>query len=264
MSATTVQARLFPQALPALRTLDYAGVCIQARQVGGDYYDFLNLGQDRLGLVLGDISGKGIAGALLMANLQANLRSQCAFAVDDLPRLLRGVNALFYDNTADSAYASLFFAEYADQAERLRYVSCGHLPALLLRGDDVLRLDSTCTVLGLFGLYVAQVTGSFVVAGAHLIAPEEGVLIKVIGIPVFFSAAVGTTFVHSASRAASVPEATWVRFVEDTSIRYRSRGCPRLGSDRVFLRESPHAGTFECQPVTPCARGRRSAQLLSR
>jgi phosphoserine phosphatase RsbU/P len=148
--AKQVQARLFPQTLPALRTLDYAGVCIQARQVGGDYYDFLNLGQERLGLVLGDISGKGIAGALLMANLQANLRSQCALAVDDLQRLLRGVNALFYENTADSAYASLFFAEYADQAERLRYVSCGHLPALLLRGDEVLRLDSTCTVLGLF------------------------------------------------------------------------------------------------------------------
>ena len=62
--AKRVQARLFPQTFPPLRTLDYAGVCIQARQVGGDYYDFLNLGQERLALVLGDISGKGIAGAL--------------------------------------------------------------------------------------------------------------------------------------------------------------------------------------------------------
>ena len=148
--AKQVQARLFPQTLPPLRTLDYAGVCIQARQVGGDYYDFLNLGKERLALVLGDISGKGIAGALLMANLQANLRSQCAHAVDDLQNLLRCVNALFYDNTVDSAYASLFFAEYDDQAQRLRYVNCGHLCALLLRGDELLRLDSTCTVLGLF------------------------------------------------------------------------------------------------------------------
>lgn len=149
--AKQVQARLFPQTLPPLRTLDYAGVCIQARQVGGDYYDFLNLGRERLGLVLGDISGKGIAGALLMANLQANLRSQCAHAVDDLQRLLRCVNDLFYDNTPDSSYASLFFGEYDDQAQRLRYVNCGHLCALLLRGDDtLLRLDSTCTVLGLF------------------------------------------------------------------------------------------------------------------
>ena len=149
--AKQVQARLFPQMFPSLKTLDYAGICIQARQVGGDYYDFLSLGQERLGLVLGDISGKGIAGALLMANLQANLRSQCIVAVDDPQRLLRSVNQLFYDNTADSSYATLFFAEYDDQAQRLRYANCGHLSGLLLRGDNTLeRLDSNCTVLGLF------------------------------------------------------------------------------------------------------------------
>ena len=149
--ARQVQARLFPQSFPPLKTLDYAGVCIQARQVGGDYYDFLNLGQERLGMVLGDISGKGIAGALLMANLQANLRSQCAIAVDELQRLLQSVNQLFYDNTPDNAYATLFFAEYHDQARRLRYANCGHLSALLLRGNDTLeRLESTGTVLGLF------------------------------------------------------------------------------------------------------------------
>ena len=149
--ARQVQARLFPQSFPSLKTLDYAGVCIQARQVGGDYYDFLNLGQGRLGLVLGDISGKGIAGAPLMANLQANLRSLCAIAVDEPQRLLRSVNQLFYDNTPDNAYATLFFAEYHDQAQRLRYANCGHLSALLLRGNDTLeRLDSTATVLGLF------------------------------------------------------------------------------------------------------------------
>jgi catechol 2,3-dioxygenase-like lactoylglutathione lyase family enzyme len=78
--AKQVQARLFPQTAPALQTLDYAGVCIQARHVGGDYYDFLSFGPGRVGLVLGDISGKGIAAALLMANLQANMRSQLALA----------------------------------------------------------------------------------------------------------------------------------------------------------------------------------------
>ncbi|MBZ5663770.1 MAG: SpoIIE family protein phosphatase [Acidobacteriia bacterium] len=149
--AKQVQARLFPQTFPPLRTLDYAGVCIQARQVGGDYYDFLNLGEDRVGLVLGDIAGKGIAGALLMANLQANLRSQCTIAWHEPQRLLRSVNELFYDNTADHAYATLFFAEYNDRAQHMRYVNCGHLPALVLRGNDTFeRLNSTCTVLGLF------------------------------------------------------------------------------------------------------------------
>ncbi|MGH9505195.1 MAG: PP2C family protein-serine/threonine phosphatase [Terriglobales bacterium] len=149
--ARQVQARLFPQTFPSLRTLDYAGVCIQARQVGGDYYDFLGLGPDRMGLVLGDISGKGIAGALLMANLQANLRSQRVIALDNPQQLLRSVNQLFYDNTAENSYATLFFAEYDDQAQRLRYINCGHLSGLLLRANDTLeRLDSNCTVLGLF------------------------------------------------------------------------------------------------------------------
>ena len=149
--AKQVQARLFPQTQPTLRTLDYAGMCIQARQVGGDYYDFLNLGRDRLGLVLGDISGKGIAGALLMANLQANLRSQCAIAWDETDRFLRSVNQLFCDNTPENAFATLFFAEYDDAHRRLRYANCGHPAALILReSGNFLRLDSTCTVLGLF------------------------------------------------------------------------------------------------------------------
>jgi serine phosphatase RsbU (regulator of sigma subunit)/catechol 2,3-dioxygenase-like lactoylglutathione lyase family enzyme len=149
--AKQVQARLFPQSQPPSKTLEYAGLCIQARKVGGDYYDFLHLGSDRLGFVIGDISGKGIAAALLMANLQANLRSQCAIALDQPQRLLRSVNQLFCDNTPDGAFATLFFAEYDDTACRLRYANCGHLPALLLRSDSsVERLDATATVLGIF------------------------------------------------------------------------------------------------------------------
>ncbi len=149
--AKQVQARLFPQTLPPLKTLEYSGLCIQARKVGGDYYDFLNLGRGRLGFVIGDISGKGIAAALLMANLQANLRSQCALALDQPQRLLCSVNQLFCDNTPDGSFATLFFAEYDDTSSRLRYANCGHLPALLLHSDDTVeRLDATATVLGIF------------------------------------------------------------------------------------------------------------------
>jgi serine phosphatase RsbU (regulator of sigma subunit) len=174
--AKQVQARLFPQTFPPLRTLDYAGVCIQARQVGGDYYDFLNLGQERLAFVLGDISGKGIAGALLMANLQATLRSQCIVGLDDPQRLLRSVNQLFYDNTADSSYATLFFAEYDDPGQRLRYVNCGHLSGLLLRGDDrVERLDSTCTVLGLFKEWDCSIAECHILCGDLLALYTDGV-----------------------------------------------------------------------------------------
>jgi serine phosphatase RsbU (regulator of sigma subunit) len=149
--AKQVQARLFPQRLPPIETLEYAGVCIQARQVGGDYYDFLDLGHGRFGLVIADISGKGIAAALLMANLQANLRSQCAIALDQPERWLGSVNQLFHQSTDESAYATLFFAEYDDQTRRLRYANCGHLAGLIIRSDNrVERLDATGTVLGLF------------------------------------------------------------------------------------------------------------------
>jgi serine phosphatase RsbU (regulator of sigma subunit)/predicted enzyme related to lactoylglutathione lyase len=149
--AMQVQARLFPQRMPTMRALEYAGACVQTRRVGGDYYDFLDLGQERLGLVIGDIVGKGMPAALLMANLQANLRSQCAIAVEQPEQLLRSVNRLFYENTADNAYATFFYSEFDDRTGRLRYGNCGHLPGLLVRAQGgVDHLASTAPVLGLF------------------------------------------------------------------------------------------------------------------
>ena len=95
--------------------------------------------------------GKGIAAALLMANLQANLRSQVAFALDEPRRLLQSVNSLFCENSPEGSFASLFFADYHDPSGALRYVNCGHLCALVLRRDGALdKLEATSTVLGLF------------------------------------------------------------------------------------------------------------------
>ena len=174
--AKQVQARLFPQTLPPLKTLEYAGVCRQARQVGGDYYDFLDLGSERLGFVIGDISGKGIAAALLMANLQANLRSQSAIAVDQPQRLLRSVNQLFCENTTDGAFATLFFAEYDDATRRLRYANCGHLAALLLRCDDSIeRLESTATVLGVFKSWDCEISETQISPGDILALYTDGI-----------------------------------------------------------------------------------------
>jgi serine phosphatase RsbU (regulator of sigma subunit) len=174
--AKQVQARLFPQSSPRLNSLDFAGICIQAREVGGDYYDFLDLGQDRLGLVIGDISGKGIAAALLMANLQANLRSQCAIALDQPQRMLRSVNRLFYENTSDNAYATLVFVLYEETARRLRYVNCGHHSALLLRANGTLeRLNSTCTVLGLFREWECPIEERCLCPGDTLVLYTDGV-----------------------------------------------------------------------------------------
>ncbi|MBI4907950.1 MAG: SpoIIE family protein phosphatase [Acidobacteria bacterium] len=174
--AKQVQARLFPQRLPAIRTLEYAGTCIQAQKVGGDYYDCLELGQDRFALVLGDIAGKGIAAALLMANLQASLRSQCAIALDRPQVLLRSVNRLFYENSTESAYATLFFAEYDDRTRRLRYSNCGHLAALLLKPDNAVeKLDSTGTVLGLFPQWDCSLAEHTLFPGDTLVLYTDGI-----------------------------------------------------------------------------------------
>ena len=174
--AKQVQARLFPQIQPQVKTLEYAGLCLQARQVGGDYFDFLDLGQQHIGLVIGDVSGKGIAAALLMANLQANVRSQCALALTHPELFLRSVNRLFYENTVDSAYASLFFAEYDDESQRLRYANCGHLSGFILSSDDTCRrLESTGTLLGLFQDWECQIAEVELSSGDLLSLYTDGV-----------------------------------------------------------------------------------------
>jgi serine phosphatase RsbU (regulator of sigma subunit)/catechol 2,3-dioxygenase-like lactoylglutathione lyase family enzyme len=173
--ATQVQARLFPQRLPPVPGLDYAGVCLQARSVGGDYYDFLDLGTERVALVAGDIAGKGIAAALLMANLQANLRSQCVNAVEHPDRVLNFVNRLLYENTDAHAYATLFFAEFDHRTGCLRYANCGHLAALVLRSDDVIeRLEPTCTVIGMFQEWRCTLADSRIQSGDLLAIYTDG------------------------------------------------------------------------------------------
>ena len=174
--AKEVQSRLFPQRMPPLRTLSYAGRCLQARQVGGDYYDFLDLGSGRLGLVIGDVAGKGFAAALLMANLQADLRSQCALALDDLAAMLDSVNRLFYENTPDSSYATLFFAEYDDRSRRMRYANCGHLPPLLTRrAGGTEQLGATSTVLGLFPDWECAIAETRLEPGDSLVLYTDGI-----------------------------------------------------------------------------------------
>ena len=158
--ARQTQARLFPQMPPPLKSLDCQGACFQARAVGGDYFDFLDFGREHVGLVIGDVSGKGTAAALLMANLQAHLRNlrptywsrpYTPFAVGQPTRFLRTVNRLLFENTGGNAYSTLFFGEFDDTTRRLRYANCGHPSALLLQSDGRLeRLASTSTVLGLF------------------------------------------------------------------------------------------------------------------
>jgi uncharacterized protein YndB with AHSA1/START domain len=174
--AREVQARLMPRSQPVLRTLDYRGRCVQANGVGGDYYDFLSLDPGTTGFVLSDVAGKGIPAALLMASLQASLRSQSALAIEDLPRLLRSVNHLFHESTEAHRFATLFFGIYDDSTCRLRYENCGHNPPLLVgQGGRVRRLKGTATVLGMAEPWECSVTEVELNPGDVLVIYSDGV-----------------------------------------------------------------------------------------
>ena len=147
--AREVQERLFPQKFPVIAGLDCAGYCRPARGVGGDYYDFLELEDGRLGIAIGDVSGKGIAAALLMASLQASLRGQTLAGLHDLSALMSNVNRLVYDASTSNRYATFFYGEYDPVSRRFNFVNAGHNPPVILRGGEVLRLEAGGPVVGL-------------------------------------------------------------------------------------------------------------------
>jgi hypothetical protein len=174
--AREVQRKLLPQHMPRLETLDYAGSCEPAWTVGGDYYDFLDKGNGRVGFVLADVSGKGVSAALLMANLQASIRSQYVGALEDLGGLFRSVNKLFYESVMSGFFATLFFAEYFDATRRLRYVNCGHCPAFLFRANSHCeKLHATATVLGMFESWDCTVGEATISCGDILVVYSDGV-----------------------------------------------------------------------------------------
>ena len=157
--AREVQERLFPQSYPVVAGVDMAGCCRPAQAVGGDYYDFFLVeGAEpdtvsRLAFAVGDISGKGISASLLMASLRASLRSlarmQTAGEEPDLAGLMEHVNQLVFEASTSNRYATFFFAEFAPETRVLTYVNAGHNPPMVLRGETVLPLAATGTVIGL-------------------------------------------------------------------------------------------------------------------
>lgn len=155
-AAASVQQRMFPKMPNRLNTLDYAGVCHAASNVGGDYYDFLDAGRSesgeaRMAFLLADVSGKGVPAALLMANLQACFRSRGPEVLAKPADLLRCVNRHFFESTPTDRFATLFYGVYDDSTRRLRYVNCGHCPALLKRASrEIETLKPTALPIGAF------------------------------------------------------------------------------------------------------------------
>jgi len=150
--AREVQQRLLPQSYPQMSGVACFGVCRPAREVGGDYFDFVELPDAALGIAIGDVSGKGIPASLLMASLQASLRGQTLVEDQNLETLMANVNRLVYAASPVNRYATFFYAHYEPESRRLSYVNAGHNPPLVIpraNGHSVTRLDAGGPPVGL-------------------------------------------------------------------------------------------------------------------
>lgn len=163
--ARDVQHELLPRTVPVARGLDLAAVCRPAIGVGGDFYDFLAHGEDRVGIVIADVSGKGIPAALLMAGLQASVRSLAAPGISPA-EVNRRVNDLLHESTSDARYATLFLALYDGRERTLRYSNAGHYPPVLLGRDGAQFLPAS-------GLPIGALPGAAYGEGARNVEPGD-------------------------------------------------------------------------------------------
>jgi sigma-B regulation protein RsbU (phosphoserine phosphatase) len=167
--AREVQDQLFPRTLPKIRGVEIEAICKAARAVSGDYYDFIQLSPTHLAIAIADISGKGISAALLMASLQAALRSQVLVAGSEImstSELVSRLNKHLVRNTGDDRFATFFIAVYDSATRNLRYTNAGHLPSFLLSKDSALHLDKGGMVLGVVEDYCYE-------EGAVLVPPDS-------------------------------------------------------------------------------------------
>jgi sigma-B regulation protein RsbU (phosphoserine phosphatase) len=150
-SACDVQQRFMQHAAPAIDTLDYSAKCRQVHELGGDFYDFVPLADSRLALAVGDASGKGVAAALMISNVQSSLRTAALFSGDNGAAMLRAVNRQVYATSLADRYATLFYGVFDRTARTLRYVNAGHNPPMVMRRDGSMDwLETGGAPVGLF------------------------------------------------------------------------------------------------------------------
>jgi sigma-B regulation protein RsbU (phosphoserine phosphatase) len=177
--AREVQERLFPQEFPVIDGVSLAGHCRPQQGVGGDYYDSFLLDDGRMGLAIGDVSGKGISAALLMASLRASLRGMTLDAPRDLAAMMEKVNHLVYEASATNRYATFFFATYDMATRELIYVNAGHNAPFLIRRDGnkfgVERLEAGGPVVGLLPFAKYEEQRCILQSGDLLLAYTDGI-----------------------------------------------------------------------------------------
>src|SRR5712691_3938032 len=147
--AAKVQQELFPRVLPKVPGLDYGGICRPARGVSGDYYDFLVLGDGKLGLLLADVSGKGMPAALLGPSLRAAVRTPARTPNAACGEVLAKANRLLFETTAAERFATVFYGVYDSAARNLTYANAGHYPPMLLHQGECLQLESLTPPVGM-------------------------------------------------------------------------------------------------------------------
>jgi len=177
--AREVQNQLFPQRVPSVPGVEIEAICKAARTVSGDYYDFIELSPTRIAIAIADISGKGISAALLMASLQAALRSQLLAPGSETlstAELVGRLNVHLTRNTADDRFATFFIGVYDSETRLLRYTNAGHLPAFCLCGDHAVYLDKGGMVLGVFEDYEFVQGVETVPPNAVLIGYSDGLV----------------------------------------------------------------------------------------
>ncbi len=177
--ASEVQNQLFPQKMPAVGGVELEAICKAARTVSGDYYDFIQLSPTHLAIALADISGKGISAALLMASLQAALRSQLLAAGSETmstAELVARLNMHLVRNTADDRFATFFIAVYDSATRTLRYTNAGHLPGFLISNGTSKHLDKGGMVLGVVEDYVYEEGSVIVPPNALLVEYSDGLV----------------------------------------------------------------------------------------
>jgi sigma-B regulation protein RsbU (phosphoserine phosphatase) len=177
--AREVQNQLFPQRVPSVPGVEIEAICKAARMVSGDYYDFIELSPTRIAIAIADISGKGISAALLMASLQAALRSQLLAPGSDsisTAELVSRLNRHLVRNTGDDRFATFFVAVYDSSSRLLRYTNAGHLPSFCLTGDHAFYLDKGGMVLGVFEEYEYEEGTETVPPDAVLVGYSDGLV----------------------------------------------------------------------------------------
>jgi phosphoserine phosphatase RsbU/P len=179
--AREVQSQLFPKDVPFTKSLELKGVCNAARMVSGDYYDFMPLPGGDLAFAIGDVAGKGISAALLMATIQSTMRTQLSSVNGNghplsAAKMVSTLNRQLYATTSPEKYATFYFAMYNDEKHALTYTNAGHLAPMLLSGGDIQMLDSTGTVVGAFPIAVYQEKTVTLERGDLLLAYTDGIV----------------------------------------------------------------------------------------